>query len=261
MKSKFFLLFERLNPIMVMPALFLFSLINKLRRKPKVLIYTDSRGFEVTKPWNRKNPFSSYIKNFIFNYDCTVRLCPEKFTSLVDFINFYESTDKDFDFIILHCGIVDFAPRPESSFKQMYNSKLHYANDYHIFDKINSNERVPSDLYEGEDTYSFLTEDVLLDFLLPKMQKIPNLIYIGINPVLMDWKGNYWRQRPININKQLDLDKVILDALKGGIPLSDLSREQIKTFTTDNVHYTSDGFKYIYNKIISKLHSIKKTTF
>jgi len=249
-KSKLFVLFEILNPFFYGLVVYLFRWINICRKRPKVLIFTDSRGFEVTKFWNRKNPFSSYIGRLILDYNCTIRVCPEKFTSLLDFLSFYESVKYiQFDSIILHCSIVDFAPRPESSFDQMYQSKIHYMNKYPIFDCIDKINRESNVKYQDEYTYSFLNETALYNVVLPELVKIPKLIYIGINPVLLNWSGNYWRERPSNINEQLILDTIIKKNINSSISLSELTRDEIKKYTSDNVHYTKIGFNYIYNEL------------
>lgn len=248
--AKLFAMFEMINPLFFNVLICFFQFINQIRKRPRILVFTDSRGFEVTKFWNRKNPFSSYIGRLIFNYNCTVSVCPEKFTSLLDFLDFYERAGNiSFDCVILHCGIVDFAPRPESSFDQMFSSKQHYNTKYPIFDIINKTNRVSNAKYQSELTYSFLNEDALSSVILPEIIKIPNLIYIGINPVLSDWDGNYWRKRPENINEQLILDSIMKKELNTSISLAGLTDSEIKVYTSDNVHYTKVGFDFIYKQL------------
>ena len=252
--AKFFVFFEIVNPFFLGLFVYLFRWINRIKKRPAILVFTDSRGFEVTKFWNRKNPFSSYISNLIFDYSCTVKLCPEKFTSLLDFLDFFERVNsEDYDCIILHCGIVDFAPRPESSFDLMYFSKLHYSIKYPVFDIIDKARREPGPKYQTEFTYSFLTEEALTNIILPKLKKITNLLYIGISPVLNTWDGNYWRKRPKNINEQLKLDKLMKKEIGNFISLSELDESEIKRFTSDNVHYTKLGFDYIYKQLKTHL--------
>lgn len=234
-----------------------FSCINFLRNRSKILIFTDSRGFEVTKFYNRRNPFSSYIGRLVTRFNCTVKICPEKFTSLLDFMAYYDSLkNSSFDCIILHCGIVDFAPRPESSFDQMLSDKKKFFEMYPIYEIIKKEIRNSKVKYQGENTYSFLNEEALNNVVLPILKNIPNIIYIGASPVLLDWDGSYWRKRPENINDVLILDAIMKRALINHISLSCLTTEQIKKYTSDNVHYTKDGFEYIYKQLESRLPAI-----
>jgi hypothetical protein len=232
-----------------------YKCLNTILGKKKVLIYTDSRGFEVTKPWNRKNALSSYIKNIVKQYTCDVIICPEKHTSLLDFLDYYESNNIKYNHVILHCGIVDFAPRPESSFDEMYKAKLKLLRKYNLISKISKDYRKFGVKYEGEATISFLDFNTLKSEIIPKLSKIDNLIYIGINRVLPDWNGQYWRKRPVNINEQLVLNDVILECIDQKVDLSKLTDKQIMDLTSDNVHFTNAGFDYIYNEISQILRS------
>jgi hypothetical protein len=249
-KGKLFSLFELINPVIFHFIAFFYQMKNKVLKKHKILVFTDSRGFEVTKFWNRKNPFSSYIGNLIRNFDCTYIVCPEKFTSLLDFLEYCENTNMDnYENIILHCGIVDFAPRPESSYDQMFLSKLTLIKKFGFENLINKIKSKSGPVYDGEVTYSFLNE-LSINLLLSLQEKyIQKIIYISINPVLNDWTGNYWRKRPANINSQLDLDILMKQSISNVVDLSSLTEEEIMRFTSDNVHYTKEGFAYIYNKL------------
>ena len=234
-----------------------FRAINKFLKRPKILIFTDSRGFEITKIWNRRNPYSSYVGAINRNYECVVKICPEKFTSILDFLDFYDSVrDRDFDKIILHCGIVDFAPRPESSFDMMYKTKIQKIKKYNLEIYVDKANRDFGEIYYGEKTISFLNRDAIINVLLPLLQSIPNLVYIGVNPVLTDWNGSYWRRRPANINDQLLLDAILLNGLQEVIDLSSLSKDEVKMYTSDNVHYTREGFSYIYKMLKSLMPKI-----
>ena len=252
-----FTFFEIVNPHIFNVLISIFKFKNFLLKRPKILIFTDSRGFEVTKFWNRKNPFSSYVGNIVLQYNCTVKVCPEKFTSILDFLEFYQSVrHKKFDKVILHCGIVDFAPRPESSFDSMYVSKLSKTRKYLIEEHIRKENRIFGEKYQGENTLSFLNDDSVSMKILPLLKRIPNLVYISINPVLDDWDGNYWRKRPSNINEQLLLDNLLINEVDEVIDMSNLQRDEVIMYTSDNVHYTKAGFCYIYNKLIPLLPKI-----
>ena len=153
----------------------------------------------------------------------------------------------------MHCAIVDFAPRPESSFDSMYESKVDKAKKYFIEEFISKENRAFGEKYQGEGTLSFLNYDSLFIKVLPLLKKIPNLVYVGINPVLDDWDGDYWRKRPANINDQLILDNLLINEIDEVIDMSNLDREQIMMYTSDNVHYTKAGFDYIGNKLLPLL--------
>jgi len=249
-RSKLFGFFNLINPVVFKGLLYVFKKINEFKNKPRILIFTDSRGFEVTKPWNRKNPYSSYIGSLLTRFSCTVSICEHKHTSILDFIEYYDKIkNKEFDLVVLHCGIVDFAPRPESSFDEMYESKRNIINKLHLDDYIKKKNRKAGVKYNGEDTYSFLSAESLQSIVFSRLSKIENLVYIGINPILLDWDGNYWRKRPSNINDQLVLDELVCKQLKLKLCLSQLTRSEIIKYTSDNVHYTKVGFNFISQKL------------
>lgn len=241
-------IFEVVNPVFYDLVIRFYNHRNK--KQERILVYTDSRGTEATKFWNRRNPFSSYIGFLIKKYNCTVRTRPNKFTSLLDFIEYYDTNDGHlYDLVILHCGVVDFAPRPESSFDQMYKMKLQQIHKYQLDRYISKSNRTLGSLYEMEPTYSFLNEDALINSVIPLLIKMPNVLYIGLNRVLTDWDGNYWRKRPSNINEQLALDRILHERLPNTIDLSKLNDECIKSYTSDNIHFTKRGFDYLYSQL------------
>ncbi|WP_125717068.1 hypothetical protein [Pseudoalteromonas rubra] len=246
-KKNLIRLFDKFNPVFYGAILYIFKVVNIFRGKQRVLIFTDSRGAEITNPILRKNPFSSYIGYFVRNYACDVHLCEEKYTSLIDFLSLYRSVDaNEYSFIVLHCGIVDFAPRPLNSYLDMLNSKRSKISTLGWSDEAFEVEnREPGTQYEGQNTYSFLPKAFFEEKILKELIGIPKLIYIGVNPVLHDWIGCYWRARPDNINEQLSYDKVLLDSLNFTVPLAGWKPEEIRKFTVDNVHYNKVGFDYI----------------
>ncbi len=252
--------FDRFNPVFFKVILLLIKSINLFRGKSRVLVFTDSRGAEITKAFYRKNPFSSYIRYFILKYACDVYLCEEKYTSLIDFFELYKKIDKTkYSFILLHCGIVDFAPRPLNSYLDMLETKRGKIRSLGWSEKdFEIENRVAGLEYEGEATYSFLPSKFFEQTIINRVTDIPNLIYIGVNPVLHEWVGHYWRDRPKNINEQLTYDKLLLDTLKFVVPLQHWSAGEIKHFTVDNVHYNKAGFDYILEETKSLVDIIEK---
>ena len=214
----------------------------------RVLLYTDSRGTEVAPFFKQRNPFYGYLDAFE-GCDVNINFCPHKFTSILDFIEYLESDTKSYDFIVLHAGIVDFAPRPISSYLAMLETKqeiIHRHSWQHYF--YERDDFYEGDYY-GEKTISFASDLFLKEVLLPRLKKIDNLIYIGINPVLLDWRGNYWRDRPNMINAQLKLDEQVRDNLVHVVDLSQWEPKEIKRYTVDNVHYNALGMRYISSRL------------
>ena len=54
--------------------------------------------------------------------------------------------------------------------------------------------------YMGKPTSSILDNQQHLQAVAEKFNKIENLIWVSCNPVDLNWKGNYFRERPKNIN-------------------------------------------------------------
>ncbi|KIO36124.1 hypothetical protein [Shewanella sp. cp20] len=208
-----------------------------------LLLYTDSRGTAVESFYKQRNPFFSYL-NFFRDYNVTYKFCPHKFTSILDFLNFYEHSVENYDHVVLHCGIVDFAPRPLSSYQSMLDGKREYLKSKGWLHYFENRTDYLCD-YEGEKTLQFMSLEFLENEILPKLSAINNLIYIGINPVLSDWDGNYWRARPSCINEQLNQDKFLIRHLSKSVNLRGWSDVEIKSFTVDNVHYNQKGLEYI----------------
>ncbi|NVK72541.1 MAG: hypothetical protein HWE24_03595 [Oceanospirillaceae bacterium] len=226
----------------------------KNHKKSKILIYTDSRGFEITKAINRKAPFQSYINNLIKNYNCEVYICPEKHTTFYDFFNVLNNKSPDNYFkIICHIGVVDFSPRGHKTVPEILNLKKHkiisqFGNNF--FKNLLAGENYETTYY-GDQTKSLLGKNQLKD-LATKLNSIPNLIWISCNPVLLDWDGNYFRKRPRNINIVNQYSKDLIALLNNTIDVIDLtklSKSEIKELTCDNIHLSLKGMEYILKKL------------
>ena len=249
--------FDFVNPYIFKVVSFLMNLFKP--GEERVLIYTDSRGYEVTKAYNRRNPMSSYVWKLMKDYRCDVFLCPEKSTSLIDFLYFWKRNEKKrkvkYRYVILHCGIVDFSPRPESSYESIIRSKMdkiQFLNLDSYFEK-----RTTGPLYENELTMSVATIELVENYYVPFLQKIDGLIYIGVNPVIPTWKGHYWRMRPENINEILRFDAIMCKEIANIIKLSNWNNSSIMSNTVDNVHYNRKGFGIIYRQIIQAMSFFK----
>ncbi|WP_335918100.1 hypothetical protein [Shewanella algae] len=226
---------------------FLLSLRNFNRKK--VLVYTDSRGFKVEELFHNRNPFSSYVGKLILDYNVTFRLMPFKHTTIVDFIFDFDNkwSGSEFDFVILHCGIVDFSPRTKSSVPFIQQRKISkIPPEFHELFKSFPCYDVE---YKNELTASLYSKDFLKDFIIPKLTSINGLIFIEPNRICNDWNGSYPNSRPDNMNLIFEYVKLISDKVDNVIPLSLLDENEVRNITTDNVHYNNYGFDYIYDSV------------
>ncbi|MCG9737534.1 hypothetical protein L1D32_05135 [Shewanella insulae] len=229
----------------------LFKFSWNINKSPKVLLYTDSRGTEVSPFYKQKNPYYSYLSS-LKGYDVKYYFCPYKHTSLLDFLRLYDESEIDYDFYVLHLGIVDFAPRPISSYNDMLSKKRNFLIRKGWLHYFENRDDYLCD-YNGEKTLQFMSLDFVKDVLTPELSKIDNLIYVGVNPVLKKWNGNYWRPRPDSINKQLLQDQILLDNILNSISLNAWAEDEIKKYTVDNVHYNSLGLNYIGARVKQEL--------
>lgn len=223
--------------------------------KPKVFIYTDSRGFDVIGS-SGKNPFKSYIKYFIYNYNSTVFICKEKHTTIPDFLIKIEKYNlNDFKHVILHCGVVDFSPRPISNLEYVLQSK----NKNHYFatalDKYSNYYKNPSLIeYQGEPTQNLYSPEFLEDILIPKLKVVKNLIWINSNHFVSGWDGNFTKGRPSNIENTVTIfDTIMQVKIMQTIDLKQWSETEIQSYTIDNIHFTKAGFDAITRLLILKI--------
>lgn len=212
-------------------------------KKKRVLIYTDSRGTEIDSKFKVKNPFFSYVDVLTKKAFVDYQICKKKHTSILDFLCYVESNSRKYDLIYLHCGIVDFAPRPRSSYDEMLGNKIDFISKQG-WESYFLNRSDVSCFYQGEPTFQFMSREFVEDILIEKLESIGNIVYISINPVINDWRGNYWRERPTSINKQLLQDSILRDALPT-IDFSEWSKDEIMKYTIDNIHYTKAGVDYL----------------
>lgn len=227
----------------------------KRKNKPHLLIFTDSRGFDVTTYLGRKNPlYKSYVAMLMKDYHVTVKVCPNFSTTTIDFLDYYNDLNANFDAVILHTGLVEFSVRPISMIKSMWDEKKYKENKILKKGVDFDLSRFPViEKYRGMDSSRYLTiED--MDFIYNNnLSKIKNLIWIGINPVLKEWDGTYWNSRPEKINDNLILDEFIGNKSTSNISLSKWNPSEIKKYTVDNIHLSAEGFKAIYSEINERL--------
>lgn len=223
-------------------------------RKERILVYTDSRGYDVGGRMGR-NPFNSYIKGLLECYKTDYFICPEKHTTILDFLVKIESLDlSKYKAIVLHCGVVDFSPRPISNLSFVRKSKS--SNKYFRIaeEEYNGHYQVYSDvLYNEERTQTLYSIDFLKDIVIPKLLAIPGLIWINSNHFVPNWNGNHSKGRPANIDEVVSAYDHIVSSMLNTIDLKGWSNEEVMKFTVDNIHFSKVGFKEVQNRIFQKL--------
>ena len=230
-----------------------FKIIN--RNKTKVFVYTDSRGFEISKIKNRKSPFSSYLLGLIKKYSCDVYISPEKHTTIFDFLHKLKlkGGSSKYDYVIAHIGVVDFSPRPYTDIEAIISLKKHKIIDtfgeqfYNILTKLD----IYNESYLGEKTSSIISFNTLKR-VGKEFNTISNLIWITCNPVDIKWKGNYKRERPSNINLVNDKSIILkgyLNNIYSIIDFTELSLFEVQKYTCDNIHMSKKGMELIELKI------------
>lgn len=246
----------------------------------KILIYTDSRGQHTPRGAPVHDVFAERLAHHP-SIDAEVILCPMKWTTTVDFLDYIETHPaENYDHVIVFTGIVDWSPRPqESAARDLYDNpepanlanaglntreygKKTVNNKKASFDAIFGEGAMASHLaqpldaeYEGQPTVNMYGLDMARDNLLPRLQQIPNLIFINSNRFVPGWEGDYTRGRPANIAITEQYSELFRDALGPDrvIDLLQWNEEEIKTYTCDNLHLTQAGSDWIYERLIQHL--------
>lgn len=230
-----------------------FKLIN-YGRTP-VFVYTDSRGFEISKLYRRKTPFSSYLSYLIKKFKTDIFICPEKHTTIFDFLYQLKNSggSSKYKHVLAHIGVVDFSPRPFNEVLPILQLKKHKI--IAVFGEDFYNELCQVQVYEqeylGQKTASILPENKL-GKIADEFNKIDNLIWITTNPIDVSWRGNYMRDRPLNINLVNDKSKQLLTMLNNHvkvIDITDMTIENVHIYTCDNIHLSLTGMELIKNEI------------
>ena len=242
----------------------LYALIIKISniiniRKQKVLIYTDSRGFNVLSK-SGKNPFDSYIKYFLKDYRIDYFICPEKHTTIPDFLLKHKELENgNYAFVVMHCGVVDFSPRPISNLEWVLGSKS--ENKYFqisVQEYYDYYKKPSTILYNKEETINLYSTNFLKKVIIPDLLKIKNLIWINSNHFVKGWEGNYTKGRPLNINQLVnDFDEIMEKNLEYTVNLRSWDDDQIMKFTVDNIHFNKIGFQEVFKLIKNKIIELR----
>lgn len=246
---------------------FLSFYVGSKLKKRKILYISDSRGFLVGSVFSYKNHFGNeLISRLKRDYAVLPIINRQKHTSLIDGLDFIRNTNFKFDLIIFHLGVVDFSPRGHTSAELIRASKMSAAGIETKYGLGRDRSASPlavdistrsTAIYEGEptdaiadQTYIAIVTSMIKEIQLP-------MIAITTNEVDLTWRGNYWRDRPPNMNSYLAIEREFWS--NTGIPcvsLDDCSTSVHET-TLDNIHPTKRGFQLLeqlVRKKIAKLH-------
>ena len=211
--------------------------------RPRILLYTDSRGFRIRGRYAVNDPMHFYPGELVKRFNVECHICPEKHTTLVDFLHTYQSSSRDFDVVVAHVGIVDFSPRGRKSAReQLYLSKKSLYDE--VFGEDAMERHLAGNLgfeYEGDQTINMFSLAMAEESLLPRLRAIPDLVWIGCSRFVAGWRGNYFRERPPNISIVEDYSRLFCETLPNCVDLSDWSDMDVKKYTCDNVHLTVLG--------------------
>jgi len=106
-------------------------------------------------------------------------------------------------------------------------------------------------VYNGQGTLP-LVDEMLARPVFNRLEEMENLLWIPSNRVLSDWRGNYWRDRPSDINLVWSTSRSLVK--RRSIRFIDnlaWSDEEVKLYTVDNIHFSLDGMQMLFNEIKS----------
>ncbi|MGN6372925.1 MAG: hypothetical protein ACTHM1_08025 [Solirubrobacteraceae bacterium] len=210
-----------------------------------MLLYTDSRGFFVAGRWG-KHIFGTYAGYLSSRYSLTYSICPEKFTTIIDFLEFVERHDVTvYDAVVMHCGIVDFSPRPLSSIRAVHRTKSTSPAFARLAEIDKGYYATPFETqYMGEPTINLYSPEYLVNHIIPELRKVPNLLWVNSNRFVPGWDGNYAKGRPANIDTVVDsFDRLMLGESIPTINLKEWCAAEVQEYTIDNIHFTREGFQ------------------
>lgn len=226
------------------------------RLKPRILVYTDSRGMNVSSKTMAvtKHHYGSHVDALQRRYHVHHCVCPFSHTTLVDFLTFLDDTASgDFDAVILQCGIVDFSPRPLSSIDKIRSAKAGVSRFDELFAANKKHyAEFRGEPYEGEETTTLYSMEFARR-VADELAQIENLIWISSNDFVPGWNGN-WRPRPADINTTVrGYDEILLGKLSRTLNLHRWTHEEVQARTVDNIHFTRAGFKALRHEIVATL--------
>lgn len=247
----------------------------------KILIFTDSRGQHIGKGSTHK-VYGDMLSR-LDGIEVEAYYCPFKWTTTLDFlVSFSQKKLREYDLVVLQTGIVDFSPRTQNSaYFDLYKNteeenKQNLAlntRDYskkiknykkQFFDNVFGESSMEKHLgnpmdsfYNGEKTNNMYSLDMARLCLVPLLNNISNILYVNTNKIVKDWNGDYPRERPSNMSLIHGYCDLFSKEITNCIDLSVWNDSEIRQYTTDNVHLTEEGNRFIYNRILEYLERNK----
>lgn len=255
-------------------------------RKPRILFFTDSRG-ELKPTFREREIFPEKIKSTLKTRGIAVDLllCPFKWTTTIDFIELVESRTvnlKRYDKIVLYTGVVEWSPRPASSYRDCMkgigrepldvkpffrgerprkyaNHKLAFFRQFFGQKTFNAHARTNFEtIYRDEPTKNLYSLDMLRHRVIPWLAESlgDRLIFINSNRIVPGWEGDYAIKNPDGRPKNVGIieDYAALMARHfDTIDLMQWSDKQTQRFTVDNMHLTHAGSEWIYERVMRRL--------
>lgn len=234
------------------------EMIGKTFKKIKLLVYTDSRGLDIVKDKSYKN----YVEKLEEIYDVDKVICPRKWTTCLDFLEYYDSVPNKsiYDAIVAHVGIVDFSPRPFTVAKKIFNLKRKMYKTLFPggITKKHFSEPLYNEEYEGEKTTSLYSLEMAEKYLIPRFKSIPNLIWINSNSHILKNKGNYFKDRPKNIDNVSKYNDLFTRSLLNVVDVSEWNSEKVSRCFYDGLHPNSVGNDNIFDKTVTLINLFLK---
>jgi hypothetical protein len=257
----------------------------RLRRKPRILLFTDSRG-ELKPTFRDKLIFPEKVKAELETRGTKVDLilCPFKWTSTIDFIELVETGQLNIDRhdrIVLYTGVVDWSPRPVSSYRacmkgttkapldlktlkrtkrppRLANQKMAFFRQFFGTRAYNAHARSTFNVeYRGEPTTNLYSLQMLETRVIPYLQGLgERLIFINSNRLVPGWEGDYIAKNPDGRPKNIRVLEEYAEKMSEAFDCIDLlkwSERQVKKLTVDNMHLTHAGSEWIYERLMNRL--------
>lgn len=240
--------------------------INSFRKDKRILYISDSRGFLVGSVVSYKNHFKNeLISGLNRNYAVLPIINRKKHTTLLDGLDFLLNSHHKYDLVVFHLGVVDFSPRSKSSaelirrakmssFERKSRNRLALSQKQVLHSFFSPKREIA--IYEGEYTDSIANE-VYVAAVKDLIKNISNpIIAITTNVVDLSWRGNYWRERPANINNYLAFERQFWQDI--GVPCISLDdcAQSVRETTLDNIHPTNLGFQKLEQLVREEIEKI-----
>lgn len=210
----------------------------------KILVYADSRGLSFFDKF-KSVAHKTYCERLKEEY--VVVDFVGKWSPLVKFFEVYE---EKYEIVVLNAGLVDHLPREKNKCLSIYGKhKLVYDS---IFGEENMKKHLKTDFgieckYMDSLTTNMYSYEMAQEYMVPKLKKIKNLIWIGSNAVFDGFPTPKYVW-PKNAGLLFRYDKLFME---NSLPinLSLLTKEDVKRYTYDCIHFNAAGHSYIYDRL------------